>query len=51
MKNSAQEFVVQQKEVMEMMSEMTRNVYSILENMAQKEIEDDPLAYIRRESL
>jgi hypothetical protein len=36
---------------MEMMSEVTKGVYMILEKIAEKEIERDPLDFIRKESL
>lgn len=29
---------------------VTRNIYSILESIAEKEIERDPIAFIREES-
>jgi hypothetical protein len=51
MKNSAQEFIQNQREAMEMISEVTKGVYMILEKMAEKEIERDPINYIRNESL
>lgn len=34
-----------------MISEVTKGVYNILEKMAEKEIERDPLDFIRKESL
>lgn len=34
-----------------MISEVTKGVYMILEKMAEKEIERDPLDFIRKESL
>ena len=36
---------------MEMIAEVTRSVYTLLEKMAEKEIERDPLEFIRNESL
>jgi hypothetical protein len=43
MKNSANDFIQHQKEALEMISEVTRGVYNILEKMAVKEIEKDPM--------
>lgn len=34
-----------------MIAEVTRGVYTLLEKMAEKEIERDPLEFIRNESL
>lgn len=50
MKSSAHDFLQHQKEGMEMMSEVSRGVYEILEKVAADEINKDPLAFIRRES-
>ena len=43
MKSSANDFIQHQKEALEMISEVTRGVYNILEKMAVKEIEKDPM--------
>lgn len=51
LKTSAQEFIGNQKEAMEMISEVNKGVYQILEKMAEKEIERDPINFIRKESL
>ena len=51
MKSSANDFIQHQKEALEMISEVTRGVYNILEKMAVKEIEKDPMQFIRRESM
>lgn len=51
MKLSAQDFISNQRDAMEMISEVTKGVYMILEKMAEKEIERDPLDFIRKESL
>lgn len=49
MKGFAQDFLTHQSEGMEMMAEVTRGVYEILEKMAEEQISKDPLAYIRNE--
>jgi hypothetical protein len=36
---------------MEMISEVTKGVYTLLEKMAEKEIERDPEGFIRQETL
>jgi hypothetical protein len=36
---------------MEMIAEVTKGVYTLLEKMAEKEMERDPLEFIRNESL
>jgi hypothetical protein len=50
MKTSAQEFLNSQKEGIDMMAEVSRGVYEVLEKLAAEEINKDPLAFIRRES-
>jgi len=50
MKNSANGFLKSQKEGIDMMSEVSRGVYEILEKLAAEEINKDPLGFIRRES-
>lgn len=50
MKSSAHGFLKSQKEGMEMMAEVSRGVYDILEKLAAEEISKDPVAFIRRES-
>ena len=47
MKTSSQEFLQHQREAMEMIAKVTRSIYQILENIAEKEIEKDPIAYIK----
>ena len=49
MKSSSQEFLQHQKEAMEMIAKVTRSIYTILENIAEREIEKDPLRFIRDE--
>lgn len=51
MKNSSHEFLLHQKEAMEMIAKVTRSIYDILENIAQHEIEKDPIGYIREQSM
>ena len=50
MKTSAQDFLNSQKEGIDMMAEVSRGVYEVLEKLAAEEINKDPLAFIRRES-
>ena len=50
MKGSSQEFLKHQKDAMEMIAKVTRSIYQILENIAEKEIEKDPIAYIKEQS-
>ncbi len=50
MKTSANGFLKSQKEGIDMMAEVSRGVYQILEKLAAEEINKDPLAFIRRES-
>lgn len=40
-----------QREALEMMAEITKGIFSVLEKMAQNEIEKDPVKFIRKESL
>jgi len=47
LKGSSQEFLQHQKEAMEMVSKVTRNIYRIIEKIAEKEIDKDPIAFIR----
>ena len=35
---------------MEMIAKVTRSMYQILENIAEKEIEKDPIAFIKEQS-
>jgi hypothetical protein len=35
---------------MEMIAKVTRSIYQILENIAEKEIEKDPIAFIKEQS-
>ena len=35
---------------MEMIAKVTRSIYQILENIAERQIEKDPIAFIREES-
>ena len=50
MKGSSQEFLQHQKEAMQMIAKVTRSIYQILENIAEKEIEKDPIAFIKEQS-
>lgn len=50
MKTSAHGFLKSQKEGIDMMAEVSRGVYNILEKLAAEEISKDPLGFIRRES-
>ena len=50
MKTSAHDFLISQKEGIDMMAEVSRGVYEVLEKLAAEEINKDPLAFIRRES-
>jgi hypothetical protein len=47
MKQSAEEFLKYQKEAMKMIAKVTRSIYQILETIAEREIEKDPIAHIR----
>jgi hypothetical protein len=47
MKASSQEFLQHQKEAMEMIAKVTRSIYQILENIAEKEIEKDPIGFMK----
>lgn len=49
-KSLSEEFLKHQKEAMEMMASASRSMYNILEKVAEKEIERDPIGYIREES-
>jgi hypothetical protein len=49
-KNSAHGFLKSQKEGIEMMAEVSRGVYEILEKLAAEEINKDPVGFLRRES-
>ncbi len=51
MKSSANNFLKSQTEGIDMMAEVSRGVYEILEKLAADEIKKDPLAFIRRESM
>jgi len=51
MKQSSQEFLQHQKEAMEMIAKVTRSIYTILENIAEREIEKDPIGFIREQSM
>lgn len=51
MKHSSQEFLQHQKEAMEMIAKVTRSIYTILENIAEREIEKDPIGFIREQSM
>ena len=35
---------------MEMIAKVTRSIYTILENIAEREIERDPIGFIKEES-
>jgi hypothetical protein len=50
MKASSEAFIQHQREAMEMIAKVTRSMYSILENMAEREIERDPINFIMEES-
>ena len=47
MKASSSEFMSHQKEAMEMIAKVTRSIYSILETIAEREIEKDPIGYLK----
>ena len=47
MKQSSEEFLTHQKDAMEMIAKVTRSIYQILETIAEREIEKDPVAHIR----
>jgi hypothetical protein len=47
MKNSSQEFLNHQKEAMEMIAKVTRSIYNILEQIAEREMEKDPIGFIK----
>ena len=50
-KSLANDFLSKQKDSMEQMSRITDEMHKILEKMARKEIEKDPVRFIRKESL
>ncbi len=50
MKQSAMEFLQHQKDAMSMIAKVTRSIYQILETIAEREIERDPIAHIREQS-
>lgn len=50
MKNSSHDFLQHQKDAMEMIAKVTRSIYTILENIAEREIERDPIGFIKEES-
>jgi hypothetical protein len=50
MKNSSQDFLQHQKEAMEMIAKVTRSIYNILETIAEREIERDPIGFMKQES-
>jgi hypothetical protein len=50
MKASSETFHKQQREAMEMIGKLTKTMYTILENMAEREIERDPINFIMEES-
>lgn len=50
MKAHAKDFLQHQTEGMEMMAEVSRGVYEILEKLTADEINKNPIAFIRRES-
>ena len=51
LKASAAEFLAHQQEAMEMVQKITKGIYKVLENIAEREIEKDPIAFIREESM
>jgi hypothetical protein len=50
MKNSSQVFLNHQKEAMEMIAKVTRSIYTILEQIAEREIEKDPIGFMKEQS-
>jgi hypothetical protein len=51
MKASSEAFLQHQREAMEMIAKVTRSIYQILENIAEREIERDPIGFIKQESM
>jgi hypothetical protein len=51
LKSSSQDFLQHQKDSMEMISKVTRSIYRLIEKIAEKEIEKDPIAFIREQSM
>lgn len=50
MKSLSEEFMKHQREAMEMMAKASRSMYTILEKVAEREIENDPIGFMREES-
>jgi hypothetical protein len=50
MKASSGEFLQHQREAMEMITKVTRSIYNILEKIAEREIEKDPIGFMKQES-
>ena len=51
LKVTAAEFLAYQKDAMELVQEVTKGIYQIMETIAEREIAKDPIAFIREESM
>ena len=47
---SSKEFFDNQREALKSVADLTENIYGILEKIARREIEKDPVAFIRENS-